>query len=456
MDITSYISTNLPSNLEQAQKIFYEQFQVWLSAQINDNQFLVAGICTVLFSSLLYVLRNVPGRIWAFLTYRLSVQVHIFNNNPYFFEIANELNKKTIHTFSRKKMLDAGKLTIGMGTSLSWFKGRLVKVTREKEKSDSREFKQVLHLTFPFMTNKKLQKLFNDYIQEINSEKTEKLNVYTIENNYLQMMKEMPKRRKGSIFLPEETLSYIENRIDFFLNNRKWYYDRGIPYKYAILLHGIPGTGKTTLAKYIASYTNRNIVVVSPSNLSKISRCIAEQSEDDLIYDKYQMTMKEESKAERKYLGLMEDIDCDEITAKRKRKKGSDINMSNTGRPKKITFSNLSDLLNSIDGLNAPEDFILVATTNHIDELDPALLRKGRFDDVIEIKPLETPDIIRMIASFREIKEDVLKGYDFEPIPGSILQDLILQYLDRPLEEFLAALKKKESHGQKIKEKATN
>ena len=47
---------------------------------------------------------------------------------------------------------------------------------------------------------------------------------------------------------------------------------------------------------------------------------------------------------------------------------------------------NLSFLLNVLDGTMAPENFIFVMTTNHIDKLDPALIRPGRMDINIELK----------------------------------------------------------------------
>lgn len=431
------ISTiNIQEELSKIEYQFYEQFRIWLETQLTNNDFLIAGVFTVILSTTLYLLRNVPLKIWDFLKYRFSIKVSIFNDNPNFYSIAKELNKNTIHLFSRRKMLDSDDLSIGLGPSISRFNGYLVGIHREQEKSDSYNFKQTITLTFPFMTHKKLKKLFDEFIENKNKDSHTRMRIYKATDNSLSFQKDTIKRSRESIFLPEELLSYIENRINFFLKNKKWYTDKGIPYKYAILLHGVPGTGKTTLAKYIASFTNRNLILIAPYVLPKVANQISRFSNDE-----YDLTDQKKTENSNKFIGLMEDIDCDATTSKRKIKK-QDINTEDEIDLKnKISFTNLSDLLNSIDGLNAPEDFILIATTNHLNDLDPALFRKGRFDDVIEIKPLDNIEIKKMICSFREIDISELNDVTFEEVPGSILQDIILQYLDAPLADLINAIK---------------
>ena len=45
----------------------------------------------------------------------------------------------------------------------------------------------------------------------------------------------------------------VEERVNFFLNNREWYDSRGIPYQLGLLLSGVPGSGKTSIIRAIAN-----------------------------------------------------------------------------------------------------------------------------------------------------------------------------------------------------------
>ena len=93
-------------------------------------------------------------------------------------------------------------------------------------------------------------------------------------------------------------------------------------------------------------------------------------------------------------------------------------------------IANLGDLMNIVDGVLTPKNIFIVATTNFIDQIPEALIRNGRFDDVIEIKPISNKKVAEDMCKYYSVNaEDILNGLDY-PINQSNLQTRILDYLN--------------------------
>ena len=97
----------------------------------------------------------------------------------------------------------------------------------------------------------------------------------------------------------------VMKKLDFFLHNKDWYFQMGIPYSLGIGLYGPPGTGKTSLIKSIANYTGRHIIVIS----LKIIK--TKQQLDNIFFEeRYNIDNPGGSIGFDKKIVVFEDIDC--------------------------------------------------------------------------------------------------------------------------------------------------
>ncbi|TIB74556.1 hypothetical protein E3Q24_00517 [Wallemia mellicola] len=163
-----------------------------------------------------------------------------------------------------------------------------------------------------------------------------------------------------------------------FMSSEEWFANRGIPFRRGYLLYGIPGTGKSTTVHALASELNLPIYILMLSlNLDDSSLA------DMMRYLPSHCVL------------LLEDID---VAFKSRVDNGND-------RKENESSVTLSGLLNAIDGLAAPEGRLLFATTNHVEKLDPALIRPGRIDVKVEFKAIEYTEARALFINFHSNTE---------------------------------------------------
>ncbi|KAL2898540.1 hypothetical protein RDABS01_040322, partial [Bienertia sinuspersici] len=161
--------------------------------------------------------------------------------------------------------------------------------------------------------------------------------------------------------------------LEWFKSAKDYYAQIGKPWKRGYLLYGPPGTGKSTLVAAMANLLDYDIYDLELTAVKKnmqLRRLLIETSSKSII--------------------LIEDIDCSlDLTGQRKKKKAEAklVEKEDEDEGEKKTEVTLSGLLNFIDGIWSccGEERIIVFTTNHVDKLDPALIRSGRMDVHIEL-----------------------------------------------------------------------
>lgn len=162
-----------------------------------------------------------------------------------------------------------------------------------------------------------------------------------------------------------------------FLSQEEKYVRRGIPWHRGLLMHGKPGTGKTSLAKALAMELGLDLYFLSMSDM---------RSDRDLI--------ERTSQISGTAILLLEDVDSFKPMTDRE--------------AEGIT---MSGMLNVLDGVTSPHGLIVIMTTNHIEKLDDAIIRPGRIDMVVEI---EYPDVKQANKLFEVFYEQPPK-MDLDP-----------------------------------------
>ncbi|KAK2632972.1 hypothetical protein EUGRSUZ_L00790 [Eucalyptus grandis] len=175
--------------------------------------------------------------------------------------------------------------------------------------------------------------------------------------------------------------SEIMNDLLRFRRGKEYYERIGKAWKRGYLLYGPPGTGKSTMIAAMANFLNYDVYdleLTTVKDNTELRKLLIETSAKSII--------------------VIEDIDCSlDLTGQRKTKKREKDDdeekvdpvkrMAKGGEESKDSKVTLSGLLNFIDGLWSAcgGERIIVFTTNFVERLDPALIRRGRMDKHIEM-----------------------------------------------------------------------
>ena len=169
----------------------------------------------------------------------------------------------------------------------------------------------------------------------------------------------------------------------------------GIDPPKGVLLHGPPGTGKTLLAKAVANETQAAFIRLIGSEL--VQKFIGEGAR--LVREIFEFARENAPSI----------LFIDELDAIGSRR----LDLATSGD--REVQRTLMQLLSELDGFNPRGDVKCIAATNRIDILDPAMLRPGRFDRIIEI-PIPTAESRKDIFKIHTSEMNLKGNVDFEPL----------------------------------------
>lgn len=278
-------------------------------------------------------------------------------------------------TRNKKLVLD---LFQGSDNNIIYYNGRFLSIRKIRAKLEhattSGDMYSNEYIITGLFARKQIMQMLNEILNEKQSEITSSAGIALItssgpekKHSYLTVFKNF-----DQLFFSgkNELIEYLDNWNQRKLKSKSM----GILHKTGISLFGPPGTGKTSIAKAIAHRYGLTLVMINLANF---------KSDDEII--NFISTQAGDS------VFLLEDVD-DFLGKTRRSKLNGKSNVS------------FSCILQLLDGIYSPNNSIFLLTTNHVEELDPAVYRDGRINYRANIGYPSNLEIKEFLESYFDIE----------------------------------------------------
>lgn len=304
----------------------------------------------------------------------------------------------TCRTLEYLKKGEIASLVPGDGLHPIWIKGQrfLVNIASSEKENTYGNKNKTMTITYIGRNSRSALEDLVKSVEEMNKKPPEIRFVYESRGSHWENVGEIvPRTLKGSVF-PPGFVERIRGDLQAFYKSKDAYLERGLPWRRGYLFWGLPGTGKSSLIEALAGEFRKNIYLLAAGAMDIRSLISEVDAQDSII--------------------VMEDIDAD--TGNRATERTS-IEVGEPDSPVALALksdrrANLSVLLNSLDGIGAPEGRVIFVTTNFRERLDPALTRPGRIDFEVEF-PLLTREtaagLYKILGDLSDVPEEEFLGW---------------------------------------------
>lgn len=345
---------------------------------LNSNPILYAIFGSTIIGGLVFTLRNLPSKILKFILSVLTINIEVTNatDDVAYMSIENDLSHRKMYYLagnfqlvyawlSKRIYLTCAKSTY----FITRINGILCIIT--KDTSSQNQLQHFYYYNLRFFTRDK-EKVYKYIATLANREETITSEDSIKIHKYISRSWEYFEKLKVDFnCIQSNKIEDLISRIFKLINNNRCD-------KLGVLLYGEPGCGKTYFVQMLAHVLDRNIYYVNMSEFG---------SDNEFISTMLQV--------KHPSIILFEDIDCHDGINRESNYK--DIIKKDKEKNKGVS---LSCILNVFDGLLAQKDQFIIATTNHIENLDKALIRSGRFDICEEVSKLDKKDIGLFLSNY--------------------------------------------------------
>lgn len=373
-----------------------------------SNPVFAGGVGTLAVGSAMYLMRAVPEKIIDALDRTFWTKVFVESLSAEYRDVDQFIEGRRAKFFSRSLEMKDGHLKTGFGSGWGTYDGTLFRYTKTKSTQQIAPFETI---TVSFLTRDRsvVERFMADSRPE---EHRNSIHVSMFGANGSGGGLRRRKRGLATVFVDDAIKQRLVERFTWFNSAEHWHAARGIPWKLGIILHGPPGTGKTSLIHALASDFGHNIKYIK--SLHGLGAAFMAGGKNDLF--------------------VIEDIDTMSGGLSRDGTTGADIHRGAAESGQR--GSPMHEILNAMDGMQTPDGLKFIVTTNHIGRLDPAIVRPGRIDDVIEVGPLSLASARAMFKAF--YGREGIEAYT--PRTGAELQQMFSTLSPEAAEAELARL----------------